>query len=210
MTTQRATLPQHKRYKYSIINQRRDYSWPGNKRLAFWIGTNIEVFGFQAGIGHDPTKLGEPQTQRNYAWRDYGNRVGIWRLFDLYDEFSLHTSCLINSYLYEYHPEICDRIRQRGDEFVGHGRTNAEKQKGLWEDDERRLIEDVTSAIEKHEGKRPKGWLGAAAAETNVTLDLLEGGRVYILSRLALRRSANLDGNAIGKNPFGSLSIGIE
>lgn len=182
ITTQRVMLPQHKRYKYSAIDRRPDYNWPDNKRLAFWIGTNIEVFAFQAGIGHDPTKLGEPQTQRNYAWRDYGNRVGIWRLFDLYDEFGLRSSCLINSYLYEYYPEICDRIRQRGDEFVGHGRTNAEKQKGLWEDDERRLIEDVTAAIERHEGKKPKGWLGAAAAETNVTLDLLkEAGYTYCL-----------------------------
>jgi allantoinase len=181
-TTQRATLPRQRRYQSSSLRARKDYSWPGGKRLAFWIGTNIEVFGFQAGIGHDATKHGEPQTQRNYAWRDYGNRIGVWRIFDLYDEFELRTSCLVNSYLYEYHPEIMEAMRKRGDEFVGHGRTNAEKQKGLWEDDERRLIEDVASAIEVHEGRRPKGWLGAGAAETNVTLDLLkEAGYKYCL-----------------------------
>jgi len=175
-------LPTHKRYDYSIIDQRTDYSWPDGKRLAFWIGTNIEVFAFQTGLGHDATKAGEPQTQRNFAWRDYGNRVGVWRLFDLYDELQLPTSCLINSYLYDFHPQILERARARKDEIVGHGRTNAEKQKGLWESDERRLIEDVTSAIEKHEGVKPKGWLGAGAAETNVTLDLLkEAGYSYVL-----------------------------
>lgn len=175
-------LPRHNRYEYSIIGERPDYSWPDGKRLAFWIGTNIEVFAFQAGLGHDATKSGEPQTQRNYAWRDYGNRVGVWRLFDLYDELGLPNSCVVNSYLYDYHPQILARARARGDEIIGHGRTNAEKQKGLWESDERRLIDDVTTTIERHEGAKPKGWLGAGAAETNVTLDLLkEAGYTYVL-----------------------------
>lgn len=167
-------LPHHNRYDYVPITARKDYSWPGNKRLAFWLATNIEVFAFEAGIGHDATKLGEPQTQRNYAWRDYGNRVGVWRLFDLYDELGISNTCVINSYMYDYHPDILERARLRGDAVVGHGRTNAEKQKGLWEGDERRLIEDVSDAIYKHEGARPKGWLGAGAAETKVTADLLQ------------------------------------
>jgi allantoinase len=170
------------RYDYSIIDRRPDYVWPGNKRLAFYIGTNIEVFAFGQGLGHDPTKHGEPQTQRNYAWRDYGNRVGVWRYFDLLDEFQLKTSCLINSWLYDFHPEIFQRMRERGHEVVGHGRTNAERQKGLWEIDEQRLIQDVTDAIEKHEGRKPKGWLGAGAAENAATPDLLkEAGYTYLL-----------------------------
>src|SRR5262250_3305772 len=109
MITPRTPLPQHKRYKYSRIGSRPDYSWEGNKRLAFWIAINIEVFAFQAGIGHDPTKLGEPQTQRNYAWRDYGNRVGIWRLFDLFDEFACPLTHNVNSMILDHHPEIGER-----------------------------------------------------------------------------------------------------
>lgn len=62
MVTSRTKLPEHKRYRYSPIGSRPDYHWPGDKRLAFYVATNIEVFAFQAGIGHDPTKLGEPQT----------------------------------------------------------------------------------------------------------------------------------------------------
>ena len=175
-------LPHHGRYDSSIIDRRPDFTWPGGKRLAFYIGTNIEVFAFESGLGHDATKSGSPQTQRNFAWRDYGNRVGVWRLFDLYDEFGLKNTAIVNSYLYDYHPEILERARQRGDAIVSHGRTNAETQKGLWEQDERRLIEEVAATGEAHDGYRPKGWLGAGAAESKVTVDLLhETGYKYVL-----------------------------
>ena len=175
-------LPAHHRYQYSPIGKRADYSWPGNKRLAFYVATNIEVFAFQSGFGPDPTSLSDVQTHRNYAWRDYGNRVGVWRLFDLFDELGLPSSCLLNSYIYDYHPDIPERIRLRGDDIVGHGRTNSERQKGLLEGDERRLIADATQAITRNEGRPPKGWLGAGSAESNVTLDLLaEAGYRYVL-----------------------------
>ena len=143
-------IPKQHRYSYSPIDRRPDYSWPGGKRLAFWIGTNIEVFAFGAGMGPDPVMPSEPTTQRNFAWRDYGNRIGVWRLFDLFDELKLPCSCIVNSLVYEHHPEILERIRARGDDIIGHGRTNAERQRGLWEADERRLIEDATEAIRKH------------------------------------------------------------
>ncbi len=175
-------LPKQTRYAASAISQRPDYSWPDGKRLAFWIATNIETFGFGSGVGPDPIMISSPPTHRNYAWRDYGNRVGVWQLFDLFDEMGLSTSCLVNSYLYEEYPEIFDRARTRGDAIVGHGRTNAEMQRGMWEDDEKRLIADATSAIESHEGRKPKGWLGPGATETNVTPDLLkEAGYTYLL-----------------------------
>ena len=84
--------------------------------------------------------------------------------------------------MYEYHPQITDKIRARGDEVVGHGRTNAERQGDLWELDEKRLIDDVTQEITKREGKPPKGWMGPAAAESNVTIDLLkEAGYKYVM-----------------------------
>lgn len=175
-------IPHHKRYGYSPIVERPDYSWPGGKRLAVWIGTNVELYAFGAGIGNDPAKLGEPQNQRNFAWRDYGNRVGFWSLLDLYDEFKLPASHLVNSLLYEAHPQLFERIRARGDDIIGHGRTNAERQRGLWELDEKRLIDDATRLITEKEGKPPKGWLGGAAAENAATLDLLkEAGYTYVL-----------------------------
>ena len=175
-------LPNQTRYARSIITERADYSWPDGKRLAFYVGMNIEVFAYGAGIGADPVNPASPPTHRNYAWRDYGNRVGIWNLFDLFDQMKLPMSCLVNSCLYDTYPEIFERIRARGDAVVGHGRTNAEFQRGMWEEDERRLIADATETIERHEGHKPKGWLGPGVSETNVTPDLLkEAGYSYVL-----------------------------
>ena len=82
-------LPAHSRYDYSPIVKRPDYSWPDGKRLAFYIALNIEHFAFLTGIGMDPTNRGGPGTTRNYAWRDYGNRVGNWRLYEILDELKL-------------------------------------------------------------------------------------------------------------------------
>jgi allantoinase len=175
-------LPRHGRYDYSPISERPDYSWPDGKRLAFCVVTNIEVYAYRKGTGWDPAKVGEPQTQRNYAWRDYGNRVGIWRLFELLDQLGLPAAHNINALLYAEHPQIPDHIRKRGDEIIAHGRTNAEHQGGLWELDERRLIEDATQIIARHEGSPPKGWMGPAASQSDVTPDLLkEAGYRYLM-----------------------------
>jgi peptidoglycan/xylan/chitin deacetylase (PgdA/CDA1 family) len=175
-------LPQHSRYDYRPLPERRQYAWPGGKRLALAITTNIEWFAFAAGLGNDPAKAGEPQTHRNYAWRDYGNRVGIWRLFDLLDELELPAGHCINSLLYEYAPQITDAIRRRGDEAIAHGRTNAENLRGLWQPDEERLLREVTQCIARHEGRPPKGWFGAGAYETSSTPDLLkELGYTYLM-----------------------------
>ena len=82
-------LPHHKRYDFLPITKRKHYTWPGGKRLAFYIALNIEHFAFQAGLGMDPHNRTGPQTSRNYAWRDYGNRIGNWRFFEILDELKL-------------------------------------------------------------------------------------------------------------------------
>ena len=178
----RPLLPKHNRYDFIPLPERRDYSWPGGKRLAFVITTNIECFAFGAGLGHDPAKTGEPQTHRNYSWRDYGNRIGIWRLFDLFDELQLPLAHNVNSLVYDYAPQVMDALRRRGDELVAHGRTNAENLRGLWEADEERIIAEVVAAFVKHEGKAPMGWMGPGAYETSNTPDLLkEAGFQYLM-----------------------------
>ena len=164
----------HGRYDYSPINQRADYDWPGGKRLAVYIALNIEHFSFGEGLGHTPTAPGTQPDVRNYAWRDYGLRVGIWRLFDLFDELGLPACHLMNAAIYDHAPQIPARIRQRGDEFIGHGRTNSEQQGDLTEDDERALIEETNAAFERHEGKGLDGWMGPWISESHVTPDLLK------------------------------------
>jgi peptidoglycan/xylan/chitin deacetylase (PgdA/CDA1 family) len=167
-------LPMHDRYDYSPIEKRRDYSWPGGKRLAFYVALNVEQFAFLTGRGADPTQRGGPQTQRNYAWRDYGLRVGIWRIFRLLDELKLPSTILLNSLVCDYAPDIVARMKQRGDDICAHGRTNAEALGSLWEHDEAALIAEVTETITKHFGARPTGWMGPGAAESRVTCDLIK------------------------------------
>jgi len=176
-------LTRHSRYDYSPIIKRKDYSWPEGKRLAFCMTTNVECFAYGKGRGMDPAKHGEPQTHRNYAWRDYGNRIGVWRLFDLFDELKLPVAHNTNSLLYDYAPEIFEAIRRRRDEIVSHGRTNAENLKDFqWEADEARVIAEVTETFRRNEGRAPKGWMGPGAAENGTTPDLLkEAGYTYLM-----------------------------
>ena len=156
------------------ITHRQEYEWPGGKRLAFYIALNIEHFAFHAGLGMDPHNRTGPQTTRNFAWRDYGNRVGIWRLFETLDEMKLPASILLNSTVCNEYPQIVEKIKQRGDDVLGHGRTNAEILRGMWEDDERRVIQECVDVITEKVGVRPTGWMGAGAAESGVTPDLLK------------------------------------
>jgi allantoinase len=140
-------LPSHGRYDYSSIEKRPDYSWPGGKRLAFYVALNVEWFAFLAGRGADPTQRGGPQTQRNYAWRDYGLRVGIWRIFRMLDELQLPATILLNSLVCEHAPEVIERIKRRGDDVCAHGRTNAEAFGAFWEHDEARIIAETTETL---------------------------------------------------------------
>lgn len=175
-------LTHHGRYDYRPLPERPDFTWPDGKRLSVAICNNIEIFSFGDGLGSDSASVTAPQTSRNYAWRDYGNRVGQWYLFDLLDELGFPASHNFNSLLFEHCPQLADRIIARKDEFVGHGRTNGERQDTLSETDERRLIEESLTAIRDYTGSAPQGWMGPYLAHSPVTLDLLrEAGLRYIL-----------------------------
>ena len=174
-------LRHHNRYDFSPISERPDFSWPDGKRLAVHVCLNIEHFIF-GGLGHHPVAAGHFPDHRNYAWREYGVRLGIWRIFDLLDSLGLPAAHLINTECYGRYPQIFDRIRRRGDEIVGHGRTNSERQGELLEEDEARLIAEVTEAIRSNEGAPPKGWMGPWISESLVTVDLLkEAGYTYCM-----------------------------
>src|SRR4051794_1595555 len=175
-------LPTHGRYEYSNITTRPDYTWPGGRRLAVYIALNIEAFGFGMGKGAAIAPPDQAQSHSIYAWRDYGNRVGVWRLFELLDELGLSAGHCTNSLVYDYAPQITDAIRRRGDELIAHGRTNAENHLGLWQPDEERILSEVTETIARHEGCAPAGWFGAGAYETSHTPDLLkELGYRYVM-----------------------------
>jgi peptidoglycan/xylan/chitin deacetylase (PgdA/CDA1 family) len=176
-------LNTHSRYPYSAIIRRPRYSWPGKKRLAVYIGFNIEHFEFGSGLGATlAPKCPEPDVL-NFSWRDYGNRVGVWRCLELFDALKLPVGALINTALYDYCPEVVEAFVKRGDELIGHGHTNSERQGEMSEDQERKLLQDCSSLIQKHSGKAPAGWLSPWISESLVTPDLLkETGYRYTLN----------------------------
>jgi peptidoglycan/xylan/chitin deacetylase (PgdA/CDA1 family) len=175
-------LPGHGRYDYCPIVGRPGYSWPGGARLAVYVGLNLEHFAFGEGLGAELAPGGPQPDVLNYAWRDYGNRVGAWRMLELLDALGWPCSVLLNSEIYDYAPQLAAAFRARGDEFVGHGRSNAERQGILEEEGERALVLEATAAIARHEGKPPAGWLGPWISQSRVTPDLLqEAGYSYLL-----------------------------
>ena len=104
-------LPTHGRYEYVPIVGRPDYRWPGEKRLAVYIALNLEHFAFGEGLGAELAPGGPQPDVLNYAWRDYGNRVGAWRMLELFDALNLPVSVLVNSEIYSYCPQLMDAFR---------------------------------------------------------------------------------------------------
>ena len=111
-------LRHHGRYDYSGITGRPVYDWPGGKRLAVYIGLNLEHFAFGEGLGAELAPSHQPDVL-NYSWRDYGNRVGVWRCLELFDELNLPAAHLINTTVFDYAPQIVAALNARGDEFIG-------------------------------------------------------------------------------------------
>lgn len=175
-------LETHGRYDYSNITKRPDYSWPEGKRLAVYVALNIEVFRFGAGKGAAIAPPDQAQSHSIYSWRDYGNRVGIWRLLELLDELDIPAEAQINTAIYDHCPDIPEALRLRGDEILGHGLSNSDEQGSLSEADEAALIKSVTETITQHEGTTPIGWMSPWLSNSAVTADLLqEAGYRYFM-----------------------------
>ncbi len=171
----------HGRYAYRPIVDRPDYDWPDGRRLAIYFGVNYEVFDFGGGLGPELAPAQTDPDVMNYAWRDYGNRVGAWRLFDLFDRLGLRTTALLNADVLDRCPGLAEACRDRGDEIAAHGGTNATAQGSLAHPHETRMIADVTERLATL-GVRPTGWLGPWISESDATPDLLaENGYRYVL-----------------------------
>jgi allantoinase len=175
-------LKKHNRYAYSPITERQDFTWPDGKRLAFYCALNVEHFSFGEGLGHTPTVPGPQPDVRNFGWRDYGLRVGIWRIFDMMDELKLPMCHLLNASVCEEMPQIAARIRHRGDEVIGHGYTNSERQSDMDAATEAEMIAHATKTLADSCGRRPYGWMGPWISETALTPDLLqEHGYTFLM-----------------------------
>lgn len=176
-------LPTHGRYDYDGWVGRTPYAWPNGAKLAVYLGVNLEHFAFGEGLGAELAPGGPQPDVLNYAWRDYGNRVGAWRLIELLEQLRFPATVLLNSALYDHAPALVAAHRDRGDEMAGHGRTNSERQSILPAAEEAALIAEATAAITRHEGVAPRGWLSPWIAESRATPDLLvEAGYRYTMN----------------------------
>jgi len=170
------------RYDDSFIFERKPFTWPGKATLAVWVIPNVEVWRYDSASGQaiTPNERGIVPDVVNFAWREYGMRVGLWRLADVLDAAGIRATVALNSAVAEAHPKAVTEMQRRGWEFMGHGITNSENLAGLTPEKERALVQTVLRTIEQATGRRPRGWLGPGLVETHNTLDILaEEGVIY-------------------------------
>ncbi|MER6917255.1 polysaccharide deacetylase family protein [Streptomyces sp. NPDC000594] len=170
-------------YDYSPIVERGPVRWPGGARVAFYVGLNIEHYRLDR-----PSTSTFPGTAElvpdplNYGWRDYGPRVGVWRVIESLDRYGIRASALLNSEAAERYPQIVDAGRARDWAWVAHGRNNSTFHTGLAPDEELRTLTEIVRTIERTTGHRPRGWMGPALTETLRTPELLARlGLDYVL-----------------------------
>ena len=170
------------RFEDTFIFERKPFKWPGNKTLAVWIAPNIEVWHYDlpGGSAISPNVANRVPDVINYAWREYGMRVGLWRVADVLDAAGIKASVALNSAICETFPKAMEQMKKRGWEFMGHGTTNSENLAGLALEKEREVIQHVLKTIEQSTGKKVRGWLGTGLTQTYNTLDILaEEGVTY-------------------------------
>jgi allantoinase len=175
-------LPHPGRFEDVPIVRRPQAAWPQGKRLAVYVALNLETYAFGEGLSEDIVPGSGTPDVLNWSWREYGNRVGAWRLLDAFAACGLTASLLVNSEIYKRQSELAHAYRNAGAAIVAHGRSNSESQAGLDEAAERQLIVEARDAIAAHVGTPPQGWLGPWIAETAQTPDLLkQAGFSYVL-----------------------------
>jgi len=161
-------------YDYWPYRDRPKIVWPGGKKLAFWVAPNIEFYEFDPA--KNPGRAGWPKPAPDvvaYSQRDWGNRVGHWRLMELLDKYGLRGSVSLNVALCDHHPEIIEACVERNWEFFSHGIYNTRYSYGMDEAQERAIIEDAIRTVEKASGQRIRGYLAPALTHTERTLDLI-------------------------------------
>jgi peptidoglycan/xylan/chitin deacetylase (PgdA/CDA1 family) len=170
-------------FSYVPIIQRPKLEWPDGKRLAFWINPNVEFFGLDdvmpgtvnERVAREHAKV---PNVRNWSLRDYGNRVGVWRIMKVLERYGVRASAALNSEVCDHHPEIIEEARRLGWELMGHGETNALRINEMDPQRERESIFRALDRIEKASGSRPVGWLGPGLAETWHTLEHLSAAGI--------------------------------
>lgn len=164
---------------YQPIGDRPALPLPDEARVAVWIVMNVEHFTFgQLGTAIQPHLTSSPEIA-NYGWRDYGNRVGIWRLFDLFAELEIPVTAAVNGEICTFYPQIMTGIQHCGWEVMAHGINNSTGHSGMAPQAEADLIAKTLDLLQTTTGQRPQGWLTPGFSITEQTFDLLHQAGIY-------------------------------
>jgi allantoinase len=170
------------RVPYSPIGSRPPLRWPDNARVAFWVSPNVEHYEYlpppDQGFNHFP-RVAPPDVQQ-YALRDYGNRVGFWRMTEILDRYGVRATVSLNLGVLDHYPEISAAMQERDWAFMSHGIYNTRVVYDYSEEEERAFFADTSESLLKHTKKPLKGMLGPALSATTRTPDLMaEYGLIY-------------------------------
>jgi len=170
------------RLDYSAITARKTLTLPNGARLVVWVIVNIEEWDIRETMPRTvitPPAGGAPMPDiPNWAWHEYGNRVGFWRMIEVFDDLNVPAVLAINGSAIARYGAIVEAARERNWEFIGHGFTQKNMQKVA---DERDDIRKTSAVIRTAIGRSPRGWLGPGLTESWETPDLLaEEGYDYV------------------------------
>ena len=187
-------LTQCKHYDYVPIIDREPFKLPDGARVAVLPYINIEHFPADIpGTALIPGTQGFSPDPLNYGWRDYGNRVGLWRMMELMDKVGMRGTVCLNSEIIREYPRIIEEGMARDWAFIGHGINNApanfignapDGEGGhipLDEEKERSIISTVCNTMEEALGRKTKGWLSPFLTHTDNTPKILEENGVEYL-----------------------------
>lgn len=166
-------------YDYSPIISRKPFKLPNNSRIAVWVALCVEYYDIGkpvpgGGTNHVPD-------MKTYAARDYGNRVGFWRIMEVLDRYQVKATLCANSEIFTHYPIIAEESKKREWEFMAHGDTNTRFLGELSEDEEREVIFSSIDVVTKTAGVRPKGWKSSGVVTNFITPSILaEAGIRYI------------------------------
>jgi peptidoglycan/xylan/chitin deacetylase (PgdA/CDA1 family) len=175
------------RYDWSPIVTRAPLRWPHGKRLAVVVTMNCEHWDLvkdsrEPYYAGGPPMLPDPLPGNvadfpNFTWREYGQRVGVWRLFRLFEEAGVPLSCTINAKTALERPEIVDHAKARGWELVAHNYEQGEllTRHAFDETREREIIKATLDVYERAVGRKARGWLSSSLRGTPRTPDILAG-----------------------------------
>jgi allantoinase len=170
------------RITFDPIVGRKKQTLPDGARMAVWVIVNVEEWDIQKTMPRTvltPPAGGSPMPDiPNWAWHEYGNRVGFWRLLETLDALKITAALAINGTAIKAYQPISRAALERKWEFMGHGLTQTNMQHVK---NEREDIAQTRAEIERVTGRKPRGWLGPGLTETWETPDLLiEEGFDYV------------------------------